>query len=142
MTEVEYWKKLSRVKELNAEYAQLLEQKRRHIQLPERNGQRCRPAPLFSFPGTKMLFSGSTRDASTACLCGAGQQRSVSERAASPGHGAVQRVWDTVPMSKNGLPTVTLEVRFSHLYIQMHCSLRLYRIRCNTGYTEKKVIPS
>ena len=51
-----------------------------------------------------------------------GQQRSGTERAASPGYGAVHGVWGTAPTSKNGLPAVTLEVHFEHLWEQMHCS--------------------
>ena len=51
-----------------------------------------------------------------------GQQRSVPERIASPGNGAVHGVWGTAPTSKNGLPAVTLEVHFEHLWEQMHCS--------------------
>ena len=85
--------------------------------------QECRPAPLF-------LFSGEAGIAVSPPLQGAqprhalrsrAPQRSGTERAASPGHGAVQRVWDTGPTSKRGPPAVTSEARFESLWEQRHC---------------------
>ena len=38
-----------------------------------------------------------------------------------PGNGAVQRVWDAVPTSKNRFSAATPEVRFEHLWEQMPC---------------------
>ena len=68
-----------------------------------------------------------------------GQQRSVPERIASPGNGAVHGVWGTAPTSKNGLPAVTLEVHFEHLWEQMHCSpSSAYLIKCANSYQNGK----
>ena len=56
--------------------------------------QECKPVPSFS-------FSRKHRDCRFRFHAEQGQQRSGTERAASPGYGAVQRVWDAVPTSRN-----------------------------------------
>ena len=94
--------------------------------------QSCRyPIAARGTDQPRFSFSSKAVSAASQALQGAqappvpaeqGQQRSGTERAASPGYGAVHGVWGTAPTSKNGLPAVTLEVHFEHLWEQMHCS--------------------
>lgn len=67
-------------------------------------------------------------------LMGAAPARFHFAGQASPGHGAVQRVWDTGPTNKNRFSAATPEVCFEHLWEQMHaCKLGedlLTRLEC------------
>ena len=62
----------------------------------------CRPAPLFSFfPETQGLPFPAPQGAQAPPVpAPQGQQRSGTERAASPGNGAVQGVWGATPTSR------------------------------------------
>lgn len=49
------------------------------------------------------------------------QSAFVFRMRSQPRQGAVQKVWDAVPTSKNGPSAAMLEVRFERLYIQTPC---------------------
>ena len=63
------------------------------------------PRLFFFFPETPRRSFPSPRGAQVPPVpAKQGQQRSGTERAVSPGYGAVHGVWGTAPTSKNGLP--------------------------------------
>ena len=83
---------------------------------------------FFLFPGNAgMLFPTPQGVQAPPFPVPQGQQRSGTERVASPGKGAVQRVWDASQQAETAVSGNAGNRCFESLYIQRHCLLLLYR---------------